>query len=198
MIQAIIWDIGGVLLRTQDWSHRLKWDERLGLAAGSVEELVFNSVMGTAAQLGRVTTEAHWQAIGHKLGLNPTDLAQLRHDFWAGDTFDMALVDFIRSLRPEYQTAVISNAFDDLRDVLTHQFGVADAFDLIVVSAEEGVMKPEAEIYARTLRQLDCAPIQSLFIDDNGRNIAGARAMGMQTLYYERDMDVRGILKEIL
>lgn len=197
MIQAVLWDIGGVLLRTHDWSGRHRWDERLGFRHGTVEELVFNSVWGTAAQLGQVTTAAHWQTIGRELGLGADDLAALRRDFWAGDSFDHEMLGLIRGLRPRYQTAVISNAFDDLRHVLTHEFGAADAFDLIVVSAEEGTMKPDAEIFARALHRLDCAPIQSLFIDDNRRNIAGAKAVGMQTLLYEAGMDIAAVLREL-
>ena len=62
-IKAVIFDVGGVLLRTVSYRPRHSWDERLRLAPGSVEHLVFNSDLGTAAQLGEVTTDAHWLAM---------------------------------------------------------------------------------------------------------------------------------------
>ncbi|MEZ4633988.1 MAG: HAD-IA family hydrolase [Caldilineaceae bacterium] len=42
----------------------------------------------------------------------------------------------------------------------------ADAFDLIVVSAQERIMKPDAEIFQRTLSRLNLRPEEIVFIDD--------------------------------
>ena len=45
MIKAIIFDVGGVLIRTQDHSSRRQWEKRLGLAERESEQIVFNSEM---------------------------------------------------------------------------------------------------------------------------------------------------------
>lgn len=193
MIKAVIFDVGGVLLKTFDWSFRQRWDEKLGLPKRTIEELVFNSPLGMAAQLGQVTIEEHWQLIGRELGLTAAELATLRHDFWAGDAFDLELINWIRQLRPRYQTAVISNAFTDLRQVLTVEFNFGDVFDLITVSAEEGVMKPHPAIYERTLTQLGVQPAEAIFIDDNLRNIEAAQALGLKTVHYQREVDVPAV-----
>lgn len=197
MIQAVIFDVGGVLLRTHDWAPRHKWDQRLGLALGTAEQTVFNSDLGTAAQTGRLTTEQLWQEVGAHFQLSAAELAQFRADFWRGDRFDYHIMAHIRTLRPRYQTAIISNAFDDLRTVLTNEFKVADAFDLIVVSSEEQVMKPAAEIYKRALSRLQCEPAAAVFIDDSEKNIAGAQTVGLQTIYYVRDMDLISELQKL-
>jgi beta-phosphoglucomutase-like phosphatase (HAD superfamily) len=49
MIQAVIFDVGGVLLRTEDRAPRQAWEARLGLEPGGAEALVFNSEMGQKA-----------------------------------------------------------------------------------------------------------------------------------------------------
>lgn len=194
MIEAVIFDVGGVLLRTYDWSGRHKWDERLSLPHGRVEHTFFNSDLGLEAQHGRVTTDQHWHNVAQRLGVPPEQLPQLRADFWAGDRFDTQLAELIRQLHGRYQTAIISNAPDDLRHVLTHEFKVADAFDLIVVSAEEGVMKPDPTIYERTLQRLGRQAPEAIFIDDSPTNIAGAEAVGLHTILYTRGLDVAGEL----
>ncbi|MEZ4831385.1 MAG: HAD-IA family hydrolase [Caldilineaceae bacterium] len=79
---------------------------------------------------------------------------------------DRALIDFIRALRGRYTTAIISNYMDELPHLLTHVHAVADAFDLIVVSAQERIMKPDAEIFQRTLSRLNLRPEETVFIDD--------------------------------
>jgi HAD superfamily hydrolase (TIGR01509 family) len=104
-------------------------------------------------------------------------------------------VDYIRRLRPSYQTAVISNATDGLLDSLTHQHRIADAFDLIVGSAEEKVMKPDPEIYLRTLRRLGRKPQEAVFIDDFAHNIAAAQALGIHTIHFRPGTDVPAELK---
>ena len=57
MIRAVIFDWGGVLMRTVDASPRLAWDARLGLAPGSVNRLVFESSAWRRAQLGQISDD---------------------------------------------------------------------------------------------------------------------------------------------
>jgi len=195
MIKAIIFDFGGVILRTHDWSGRRRWEQRLGLPEHGAEQLVFNSEMGRLAQHGRISYNDLWQWVGQTCGLSAAELAQFQADFWAGDVLDEKIVKMIRGLRPSYQTALISNAFDDLRDVLTNQFAIADAFDVIVISAEEGIMKPDSRIYHIALERLGCRPEEAVFIDDFARNIAGAQAVGLHTIHFQPGLDLKGIWK---
>jgi glucose-1-phosphatase len=197
MIQAVIFDVGGVLLRTEDRSYRRRWEEKLGLADWAADEIVFNSESGTQAQTGLITEEAHWQWVGEHLGLSPTDLAQFRRDFWAGDRLDEALVAYIGRLRARYQTAIISNAMDGLRYVLTETYPIAGRFDLIVISAEEKVMKPDAAIYELTLARLGRQPAEAVFIDDFQHNVAAARGVGMSAVHFTPDTDLPAELEKL-
>lgn len=198
MLKAIIFDVGGVLLRTHDWSGRHGWDERLGLSHGRVEHTFFNSDLGREAQHGRVTTDQHWHNVAQRLGVPREQLPQLRADFWAGDQLDWSLLQLIQQLKEAdgYQTGIISNAPDDLRHVLTVEFSVAHLFDLIVVSAEEGLMKPDPAIYERTLQRLGRLAHEAIFIDDSPINIAGAQAVGLHTLLYTTDLDIAAALAQ--
>ena len=190
MIQAIIFDIGGVLVRTENHDQRRALEARLGLADRESEAIVFGSDMGTKAQRGDITDEELWAWVGQRLSLDEDNLAAFRNSFWAGDVLDTALVEFIRTLRPRYQTAVIRNATDGLQDALAHKFRITDAFDLIVGSATEKVMKPDPEIYMRTLARLGRTPEEAVFVDDFAHNIEAARALGLHTIHFRPDTDV--------
>lgn len=190
MIKAIIFDVGGVLLRTFDQSPRQRWEERLGLNPGDAEMLVFNSERGRMAQRGEIAEEAHWQWVGSALNLSAAELVAFRRDFWAGDRLDSQLVQTIRQLRPHYQTGIISNAFDGLRHILHTKYPIADAFDHIVVSAEEGMMKPDAGIFALSLTRLGRAAHEAVFIDDMPANVAGARAAGLFAIHFTPETDL--------
>ncbi|MDX1663577.1 MAG: HAD family phosphatase [Candidatus Promineifilaceae bacterium] len=197
MIKAIIFDIGGVLVRTHDHSPRREWERRLHLAERESEKIVFGGEMGTKAQAGAITDEALWEWIRGHLALDEEGLNSFRNAFWAGDRLDEDLVALIGRLGEQYQTAVISNATDALRATLSGKYPIADTFDLIVCSAEEKVMKPETEIYQRTLERLGRTPQEAVFIDDNAENIAAARAMGIHVIHYREGMDVAAALQKL-
>ena len=192
-LRGVIFDVGGVLLRTVDYAPRHDWDKRLGLPPGTVEYQVFNSPQGTAAQMGAISTDQHWDNIRDYFGLTVAERERLRQDFWAGDQFDDALARWIRTLREDYRLGIISNAFDDLRQVLHQEFKIAPYFDVITISAEEKMMKPDAEIYLKTLRELGLAPQACVFIDDNFDNIQGARRLGLGVIHYHQDLDLPGL-----
>lgn len=195
-IKAVIFDVGGVLVRTEDPSHRRRWEQKLGLAPGEAEQIVFNSEMGQQAQRGEISDAALWQWVGQTLSLSADWLDAFRAGFWAGDVLDQELVAFIRRLRPAYQTAVISNATDILHDFLARQ-GISDAFDLIVGSAAEGVMKPDPRIYRRTLERLGRQPAEAVFIDDFAHNVDAARALHMHAIHFTPQTDVAAALAQL-
>ena len=194
MIKAVIFDMGGVLVRTVDPTKRASWEARLGLSAGDAERIVLNSPMGKQAQLGAITTEELWAWVQAEFGFDDATLAAFRHDFWAGDVLDEELVDLIRYLRHNYQTALLSNFMDELHQVITIQHPMADAFDLVVGSSYEKLMKPTAAIYERTLERLKRKPEEAVFIDDMLYNVEGARAVGMAAIHYQAGMDLSAAL----
>ena len=57
-IKAIIFDIGGVLIRTENYSGCSNWERRLGLHPGGAEAIVLNSEWGHRAQRGEITYAA--------------------------------------------------------------------------------------------------------------------------------------------
>ena len=196
MIQAVYFDVGGVLLRTEDRTPRQQWEARLGLAPGGAETLVFNSEMGQKAQRGEITEPELWQWIGSHLDLSALETAAFRRGFWAGDVLDTTLVSLIRQLKKRYQTAVISNYASNLRPELTDLYGIADAFDEIIISCEEKVMKPHPEIFLRALKRLGCAPEEALFIDDFLHNVQGAEAVGMAAIHFQPGLDLGNAMQQ--
>ena len=190
MIRALIFDVGGVLVRTDDPAPRRRAEQRFGLGPGRAEFLVFNSEMGRQAQHGQMSAAELWAWVQAQLGVDDATLAAFRRDFFGGDRLNAADVDLIRRLHGPYQTAIISNAMDDLTDVVTHRYPMADAFDLIVGSAYEGIMKPDARIFQRTLERLGRQPNEAIFVDDFMHNVEGARAVGMHAIHYTPQTDV--------
>ena len=59
-------------------------------------------------------------------------------------------------------------------------------FDGIVISAHEGCIKPEAEIFERLLSRYGIAPADALFVDDMQINVDAARRLGIDAYRFLR------------
>lgn len=197
MIRALIFDIGGVLLRTEDRSRRAALEARLGLAPGAADTLVFNSPVGQKAQQGAITTAELWAWVQAQLQLDEEGLQLFQREFWGGDRIDQRLLALIRALHPRYQTAIISNATDSLTATVAQLDPTGDLFDLVVGSAYEKVMKPDPLIFERTLARLGCQAAEAVFIDDFAHNIRGAQAVGMHTIHFTPQTDLVAELAQL-
>jgi epoxide hydrolase-like predicted phosphatase len=197
-IQAVIWDLGGVLLRTEDYAPRRALAQRFGMTVAEIEEIVFSGESGDRAQRGEINVEQHWENQRRALGLSPAEMQAFRDEFWAGDRLDTDLVAYIRRLRRDFKTGLLSNAFSDLRRVVTETWKFADAFDEMVISAEVGLVKPDPRIYRLALERLGIAPAEAVFIDDFSRNVLGARAEGLNAIHFQDPQQTRRELEGLL
>ena len=197
MIRAVIFDIGGVLIRTDNATPRQQLEQQLGLKPGEAEYIVFNSPMGQQAQMGEISTAHLWRWVQKELKLSDLALAEFQREFFAGDHLDHELVAYIRQLKPHYQLAIISNAKDDLNVTMQEIDPVGDLFELVVGSGYERVMKPNAAIFHRTLERLQRQPQEAVFIDDFLHNVEGARAVGMNAIHFQPGLDLPAALAEM-
>lgn len=195
-IRAIFFDLGGVLVRTTDLEPRRAWERRFGLPDWGLQDLFFNSPIGQAAQIGQATTADAWTHVAATLGLDDDVLRELQADFWRGDTFDESLLALIRALRAHYKIGLISNALPDARAMYGPRLSEA-RFDLLVFSGEEGVKKPDAEIFRRALARLGVRADESIFVDDMPENVAAAEALGMRGIRFTSCDDLRRTLAQI-
>ena len=218
VIRALIFDYGGVFMRTMDPRPRRELEQRLGLPPGGASRLVFGSPMWEEAQLGRVTSADFWASVGQQLGLetachserseesHPREvliphvgegLAEFQRAFWAGDRLDEELMALIRHLRAEgYCIALLSNNPAEWRQHV-EELDIADAFDVIVVSGCEGVMKPGLEIFARTLERLGVPAQAAVFVDDFRENVDAARQVGLHAVRFQGLAPLRAQLRDL-
>lgn len=80
------------------------------------------------------------------------------------------------------RTAVVSD-FDHRLDTVLEGLGLAAHLDTVVRAAHAGAAKPDPRIFRLALSRLDVAAREALFVgDDPERDLAGARAVGIEAL----------------
>ncbi len=179
MIRALIFDYGGVLVRTVDPTPRRQLEQQLGLSPGRADKLVFRSPLWDDVQLGCISGAKFWADLGQRIGLSAGELAEFRRAFWSGDRLDEELVALIRHLHNTgYRTVLLSNAPAGLRQRV-EQLDIADAFDVIVVSGGEGLMKPDPVIFELALARVGVPAEEAVFVDDLQVNVTAAQHAGL-------------------
>jgi epoxide hydrolase-like predicted phosphatase len=198
VIRAILWDFGGVLMRTHDFTPREELARHFQMSRNELENLVYVDEWGQKAQLGQISLDRRWELLAQKLNITIGEIPPFLEKFWGGDVLDLDLVDYVRGLRSRYKTGLLSNAFSDLRRMITDVLKIADIFDVMVISAEVGFVKPDRRIYHLALERLRVAPEEAVFIDDFLHNVQGAQAIGMQAIHFQNSIQVRQALDILL
>lgn len=184
-IRAVLFDLGGVILRTDDPEPRRLLAESVGCTYAELDEIVFGSPVAQLAERGQATSEQVWAEIGRRLRLDPAQVPAFRRAFFAGDKVDTGLVDLISRLRPAYRTGLLSNTwFRDLEGFLQDDLHIGGVFDVIISSARSGRAKPDPEIFQEALDALGTRAGETVFVDDNLENIQAASRLGFLTVHF--------------
>lgn len=181
-VQAVVFDFGGVLCFHPGKQQVAEAAKLLGVAREEFVAALWHPRLDYDA--GQLDPLEYWTRVTGFLGL-PLDrdllpaLVRAEVDFWSH--FDDRVLDWARALREQgFKTAVLSNLPRVLGEALRAAPGFLDLFDHHVFSYELKLVKPDREIYVRTLRTMGVDGSESLFLDDRENNIEGARVAGMR------------------
>lgn len=196
-ITTLFFDMGGVILRTEDRVPRQKLADKYGMTYAEIDAFVFTCDASKKASIGIIKEEQLWEDVANRLGISQAEADIFHQEFFAGDVIDRRIVDLLRSSKGKYRTGLISNAWSGLRNWMESQ-GVADAFESLVFSAEKGIVKPRAEIYQIAMRELNAKPEESIFVDDMPENINAANTLGMRGILFTDQNSLFEQLDELL
>jgi len=104
-------------------------------------------------------------------------------DFWR--PYEDALPTLRELRRRGLGLALVSDTAIDLRPILA-RCGLLELFDAVILSVEQGAVKPDARMFQHALDALGVAAGNALMVGDNPYNDAGAAALGIRTLLLPR------------
>ncbi len=183
-IEAVVFDIGGVLL---------EWDPRH----------VYRDVFDDEAEMERFLAEVcsrDWHEDndrGVRYAQSCAALAQRFPEYateihmWGERTEEMIVgtIDGTVEILAELQAAGVpcyglTNMEAETYPVRYERYGFLRSLAGTIVSSQEGVIKPDPEIFRRLFARFELVPEETVFVDDAERNIAAARALGMQAVRF--------------
>ena len=196
-IRAVLFDLGGVILRTEYQAPRQRLAEEFDMDYDDIDKIVFGGNSAARASVGEITEEEHWRNVMKILKRPATEYERIRADFFAGDVIDHTILDFLRSIKPKVKVGLISNAWSGLRPYIVRE-KFDDVFDHMTISAEVGAMKPSARIFEFALEQLQVKAKEAVFVDDVLENIEACEKLGMQGIHFKDSESALKQLKALL
>ena len=182
-IRAVLFDIGGVFFPWPKPAFFMDWATQRAIDPGRIHQLLWYGPDVEAANIGTITAEEYCRRCAERLGADEVQVRALIETAFSGECLNEELATYVRLLRSRVQVAAITNTWSFGR-ILIERRGIADLFDLIVTSAEEGIIKPNRRIYECSLERLAITAAEAVFVDDSDENIMAARALGMHGILF--------------
>jgi putative hydrolase of the HAD superfamily len=198
MIKAIIFDFGRVISSQKPLSLFRAYEDDLGLAPGSINQIMFSSPLWQEALLGLKTAREFWAAIGPELGLKTREkIDEFRRRYHSDESINRPVLNLIRQLHGRYQLAVLSNFPPGLDEWLA-DWGILELFDVVYCSGDEGLIKPDPAVYNLTLKRLGVLPHEAVFIDDTGGHVEAAQKLGIHGIIFTNAAELEQELNQLL
>jgi putative hydrolase of the HAD superfamily len=183
--QGLILDFGGVIT-TDFYACLSAFCVREGLAPDSVTRALGAIPEGrdvfAAAEAGRVPQRELELMLARQLGLPDQGLVAR---MLGGLRPRPETADLVKRARAaNVATAVLSNSWGIGSYDPYAGYDLAGLFDVVVISGQVGLRKPEPPIYELTAAKLGLRPEDCVFVDDTPANLVTARQLGMATVHF--------------
>lgn len=191
MIDAVVFDMGGVFFETDPEAHAQVLAQH-GLAAADLYRLRHLPVYKTykAGEVDAATLAAELNP--HMPGPAP-DAEGLFRDLAMARVLNGELVGVAEKLRRTRRVAVLSNS-DSFLEERIERFGIMDLFEFVINSYWVRMRKPEPRIFHHLLARIAVAPSRILFVDDKAANIRTARECGLHGHVFR---DNEGLMEDL-
>lgn len=180
--QAILFDLDDTL-----YDYRAYWVARLRHALGGIVARHPNLALDEliAAAIAKTVYSDDLPAwLGSYNVVDAALVAEAQERYRENWYDQLALFEdapsLLNRLRARYRLGLITNGPVRTQRPKIAQFGLEQLMDVIVVSAEVGLWKPDPAIFRLALERLGVAPHQALFVGDSlTHDLPGAQAAGM-------------------
>jgi 2-haloacid dehalogenase len=196
--RVVVFDLGGVLLQ---WNPRFLYRKLFDGDEAAMEHFlatVCSQEWNERQDAGRSFADA----VAELLPLH-ADQARLIEAFGKrfGEMVPGAIdgtVDIVADLkRRNVPLYALSNWSAETFPPLRARFAFLEWFDGIVVSGEEGVMKPDPRIFRILLERYRITPEETVLIDDDPRNPVVAASLGMHGIHFQSPELLRSELRAL-
>ena len=124
---------------------------------------------------------------------------EIRHEWESLAHLREDLLEEIKRLKKKYHIVLLSNASRGfLEKSVLNRMNVDDYFDEIIVSSDICLIKPNVDIYTYALDKINKTALECVFIDDNPKNIEGAKKAHIDGIVFKNTEDFKNELEKLV
>ena len=201
-IEAVVFDFGGVMTTSTMPMRVIELAEAKGIEWGVFKRGFDAHRLDYDA--GRITLAEMYELIWRDAGIvvdAGTNAAFMEADDRSWCYRNERTLAWMKALKSRgYKIGILTNmaprfAREHFRSAFADFIAQADA---MVISGDEGIVKPQREIYDLLRRRIALPAASLLFVDDLERNVAAARAAGWQAIRFETNDQVEADFERLL
>jgi len=196
MIKAVIFDIGGVLL---DWNPRYVYRDIF--SQSDQMEWFLENVCSTDWNLQQDKGRSFDEGM-YKLKKQYPQFENEIDVFWKrwpemlkGEI--NGTVAILQELKKHYEVYALTNWSSETFPLVKNRFDFIADFDGIVVSGEEGFIKPDEKLYKILLKKYNLLATECIFIDDNIENVKASVKLGFAAIHFTNSIALKLELQKV-
>ena len=196
-VTNIIFDLGGIFLNIDYFATR---DTFINLGIVEFDDFYTQSTANPLfenLETGKITPEEFYQEFRNQTGTTLKN-EQIRNA-WNAMLLDFPQerLDWLNQIKDKYKIYLFSNTNQIHHEAFSKTYAAQhngrnfdDFFLKAYYSHTLGLRKPYPESFLELCKREGLDPVETLFIDDTAKNIAGAQQAGLQTIYLQHPATV--------
>lgn len=196
-VKHIIFDLGGVLLNIDYQLTEQAFIDAGITNFGQLYSQLAQTDLFNRLETGKIDRQTFFNDLRAISGVSLDDATIVK--CWNAMLLDFPLrrLQILQQLRLYHDLVLLSNTNEiheqAFNKILIDANGIPSIgvfFDRVYLSHRVGMRKPDVEIFSRVVEECGFKPEHTLFIDDSPQHIAGAKQLGIQTIYLEKGMTI--------
>lgn len=191
MVKAVIFDLDGTLLDRGSTLINFITDQhqRLNITLGHINQREYKARFIELDQHGYVWKDKVYQQLITEFDITGMSWEQMLHDYLVHFPVHCVpfpnLIPMLEELKSSgIRLGMITNGFADFQSSNIRALGIQSYFDVILISENEELRKPDRRIFERALDRLGVEASEAVFIGDHSlSDVEGSAKAGMISVW---------------
>lgn len=182
MKKTIVFDLGGVLVVDGVYPMTKMLIKRFSLNPNEAKKFMIRNL--NLMFEGKFSENLFWNKFKKKFKVEADNkkLAEELNNYYKINYKTKKLVSSLR--KKGYKVGFLSNSVKEITRYLENNYRIASLFDFGIYSHVIKTRKPRKKIFRMALKKAKARANEVIFIDDNIKNVRGARAAGIKTIKF--------------
>lgn len=199
-VKALIFDLGEVIVFYDFMIAARQMSKIIDVPAKKIYDIISsnNSTKFTNLYEKGASLKVYWGVVARQLRVKKINNRKfdkiLNTIFW----LNKEILPIIKKLKKTYKIGLISNTGKNVKKYLSKKYNLRKYFSVRVYSCDVKIRKPNPKIFNIALKKLNVRPKEAVFIDDILENVKGAKKLGMKTILFKSNSQLKKELNRLL